>query len=72
MYDQLAELVKKGAFMDIDECGMPMKGDNWWMWLLCSANIILYQVSASRGHESVEPLLKGFKGTIIADFFRRV
>ena len=31
---------------------------------------MLYQVSASRGHESVEPLLKGFKGTIIADFFR--
>ena len=70
MYDQLADLVKQGAFMNIDESGMPMKGDNWWMWLLCSANIMLYQVSASRGHESVEPLLEGFKGTIIADFFR--
>ena len=26
MYDQLADLVKQGAFMNIDESGMPMKG----------------------------------------------
>ena len=70
MYVQLAELLKKSAFMHIDESGLPMKGENWWMWILCSANIMLYQISASRGHESVEPLLEGFKGTIIADFFR--
>ena len=70
LYDQLAELITHEDFMHIDESGLPMQGENWWLWVLCSANIVLYQTSASRGHESVEQLLENFKGTIIADFFR--
>ena len=69
MYDQLEELLKEEAFMHIDETGLPMNGENWWLWVLCTANVVLFKMSESRGHQSVEDILKGFEGTIIADFF---
>ena len=47
-----------------------MKGQNWWLWVVCTANIVLYRQSTSRGHQSIQDIIDGFKGTIIADFFR--
>ena len=70
MYTQLEDMLKDEEFTHIDETGVPMNGENWWLWILCTANIVLYKLSESRGHESIENILKGFDGTIIADFFR--
>ena len=69
MYDQLEALLKEEEFIHIDETGLPMNGENWWLWVLCTANIVLFKMSESRGHQSIEDILKGFEGTIIADFF---
>ena len=70
MYGQLAELLKEAEFLHLDETGMPMNGENWWLWALCTANVVLYKMSETRGHQSVEDILKDYDGTIIADFFR--
>jgi hypothetical protein len=70
MYTQLEDMLKEEEFIHIDESGLPMNGENWWLWILCTANIVLYKMSESRGHQSIEDILKGFDGTIIADFFR--
>jgi len=69
LYEQLEELVKKSAFLHVDETGLPMNGENWWLWVVCCANFVLYIQSTSRGHESVEHILEGFEGTLISDFF---
>jgi hypothetical protein len=69
IYDQLEVLLKEEAFIHVDETGLPMNGENWWLWVLCTANIVLFKMSESRGHQSIEDILKGFEGTIIADFF---
>ncbi len=70
LYEQLESLVKNSAFVHVDETGLPMKGENWWLWVVCCANFVLYIQSDSRGHESVKDILEGFEGTLIADFFR--
>ena len=70
LYEQLEELVKKSALLHMDETGHPMNGENWWLWVVCCANFVLYIQSTSRGHESVKDILEGFEGTLISDFFR--
>ena len=70
LYEQLEELVKKSALVHVDETGLPMNGENWWLWVVCCANFVLYIQSTSRGHESVKDIMEGFEGTLISDFFR--
>lgn len=70
LYEQLEELVKKAVLVHVDETGLPMNGENWWLWVVCCANFVLYIQSTSRGHESVKHILEGFEGTLISDFFR--
>lgn len=69
LYEQLEELVQKSALLHVDETGLPMNGENWWLWVVCCANFVLYIQSTSRGHESVKHILEGFEGTLISDFF---
>ena len=69
LYDQLEELVKSSEVLHVDETGLPMNGENWWLWVVCCANFALYVQSTSRGHESVKHVLEGFEGTLISDFF---
>jgi len=70
LYDQLEILVKQSSFVHVDETGLPMKGENWWLWVVCCANFVLFIQSASRGHETVKDILDGFEGTLISDFFQ--
>ncbi|KKL72511.1 hypothetical protein LCGC14_2084190, partial [marine sediment metagenome] len=42
LYEQLEELVKKKALLHVDETGLPMNGENWWLWVVCCANFVLY------------------------------
>jgi len=70
MYAQLEALLTVEEFLHVDETGAPMNGENWWLWVLCTANVVLYKLSESRGHQSVEDIVQGYDGTIIADFFR--
>ena len=69
LYEQLEELVKTSKVLHVDETGLPMNGENWWLWVVCCANFVLYIQSSSRGHESVKHILEGFEGTMISDFF---
>lgn len=70
VYSQLEEMLKDADFAHVDESGMPMMGENWWLWVVCTANLVLYHQSPGRGYKDIEDLLKEFKGTVIADFFR--
>ena len=70
VYEQLEKLVKKEAFTHIDETGLPMQGKNWWLWVICTTNLILYKQSNTRAHTAINDIINGFEGTIVADFFR--
>jgi hypothetical protein len=69
IYEQLEELLKQEIFAHFDETGLPMQGKNWWLWIVCTANLVLYKQSHTRGHVAINDIMEGFKGTIVADFF---
>ncbi len=69
IYEQLEALLKQETFTHIDETGLPMQGKNWWLWTVCTANLVLYKQSHTRGHVAITDIMEGFKGTIVADFF---
>ncbi len=70
IYEQLENLIKKEAFVHIDESGLPMQGKNWWLWVICTANLVLYRQSHTRGHKAIKDIIDCFEGTIVADFFK--
>ena len=70
IYEQLEYLIKGEAFVHIDESGLPMQGKNWWLWVICTANLVLYRQSHTRGHKAIRDIIEGFEGTIISDFFK--
>ena len=69
IYEQLEVLLKEELFVHIDETGLSLQGENWWLWVICCANLVLYRVSETRGHVAIKDIIEGFEGTIIADFF---
>lgn len=66
---QLEELHKQESFTHIDESGLPMQGKNWWLWVIFTANIVIYRQSHIIGHTTIKDFIEGFQGTIIAVFF---
>jgi len=47
-----------------------MQGKNWWLWVICTANLVLYRQSHTRGHKAIKDIIDSFEGTIVADFFK--
>ncbi len=58
VYAQLEELVRAADFAHVDETGLPMMGENWWLWVVCTANLVLYHQSTGRGHSDIKEVLK--------------
>lgn len=69
IYKHLWKVAKKSNYIHIDETGLPINGENWWLWVLVTKNVAIYHVHSSRGHEAIEQELDGFTGIIIADFW---
>jgi hypothetical protein len=42
IYTQLKALMGKMGFVHMDETRLPMRGENWWIWVICNAHFSLY------------------------------
>jgi len=69
LYKKLWKKAMKSNYLHVDETGLPLKGKNWWMWVLTTKSITLYHINQSRGHEAIEEEIEEFQGVIIADFW---
>jgi hypothetical protein len=63
------EAIKTSKRVNADETGLPMDGDNRWLWILVTAHVVLFLPSASRGHETIADIFEGYKGVLVADFW---
>ena len=70
LYSELLELAKREGCLQVDESGLPMDGERWWMWVISARNATLYLASQTRGHEAVEPTLSDYGGTLVTDFWK--
>lgn len=70
LFWKLLRLVKGEEYLEIDESGMPMDGEHWWMWVLVAKDIVtLYKASNTRGHEAIEDEIADYDGVIVSDFW---
>ena len=69
-YEQLLEDLRKEAYVNGDETGWRIDGENHWLWAFVSENISLYTIDKSRGHQvPLEILGEGFDGVLGSDFY---
>jgi hypothetical protein len=70
LFKELLELAKEEGCLQVDESGLPMDGERWWMWVISAKAATLYLASPTRGHEAIEDALSDYHGTLVADFWR--
>ena len=69
VYDAFVAAVKGTEFAHVDETGLPLDGKNWWLWVVVTANVVLFKASDSRGHATIKDMFEGYKGILISDFW---
>ncbi len=68
-YLECIKKLKEAKYVHADETGLPMKGGNWWLWVIITTFFTLFIPPASRGHEAIEKFFNDFKGVLISDFW---
>ncbi len=68
-YLECVKKLKEAKYVHADETGLPMKGKNWWLWVVTTTFFTLFIPHASRGHEAIEKFFKDFEGVLISDFW---
>lgn len=68
-YLECVKKLKQAKFVHADETGLPMKGGNWWLWVIATTFFTLFIPHISRGHKAIEKLFEKFEGVLISDFW---
>jgi len=68
-YLECVKKLKEAKYVHADETGLPMKGKNWWLWVVTTTFFTLFIPHASRGHEAIEKFFNDFEGVLISDFW---
>lgn len=70
VYDNLAEVAKLAAVLNIDESGWRIAGRTAWLWYFTSKTLAYYVLTPSRAGPVVKKVLgEYFKGILVTDFF---
>jgi transposase-like protein len=71
-YEQIIEKIRNAKWVYIDETGMKVNGEKWWLWIFRSPEgEVLVVIRKSRGSNVVREILgKDFKGAVIVDGWR--
>jgi len=66
-YREAAAAVQESEAANCDETGSRREGKRSWVWLMASATLAVFLVSASRGKVAYEKLVGQFKGWLTSD-----
>jgi transposase len=71
-YDEMIQKIRSAKWRYIDETGIKVNGENWWLWIFrTDTNETLVVIRKSRGTKVLEEILgEGHKGANIADGWR--
>lgn len=69
-YLELEKEIRNSKVVGSDETGWSVNGEKYFLWLLCSLNIVLVAIEKSRGRKVLTRILGNeFDGTVISDCF---
>lgn len=67
-YKGMEEEIKQADVVHSDETSWPVDGKDWWLWLLCTVNIVFIMVNKSRARKVITNVLgEYFSGVIVSD-----
>ena len=70
VYEDINLLANQGKVLHLDETGMPVEGENQWLWVKVTREATVYKVYGNRGSEALKHLIEGWGGgTAVSDFY---
>jgi transposase len=69
-YEELLALLPEEKFLNVDETGHKLNGDQWWTWCFRAELFALYHIDAHRSADVLMDILgKEFAGVLGCDYF---
>ena len=70
IYAELLAAVRSSSVVHVDETGWRIGELAAWLWVFTNADLTVYTIEASRGHEVIVEILgREFRGVLVADCF---
>jgi len=70
VYEEIEEKIRHSFYVNGDETGWRVGGENWWLWVFTNKDATLYQIDKSRGSKVVRDVLgKEYQGILSSDFY---
>lgn len=70
VYEAIKEKIRRSQYVNGDETGWRVSGENWWLWVFTNKDTVLYQIDKRRSREVVEKILgKKYQGVLSSDFY---
>jgi hypothetical protein len=69
VYHAFLDAIGQSSFAYVDETGIPMDGQNWWLWVIVATEVVLYLPSETRGSDAIKDIFHEYKGILLSDFW---
>jgi len=70
LYQGIKQSVRESPYVNADETGWRVDGQNYWLWVFTNKDATLYQIAKSRGGEVVRDVLgEEYPGVLASDFY---
>jgi len=67
-YKQMEEEISKADVVNSDETSWPVDGKDYWLWLLCTLNMVFIMINESRARKVITNVLgEYFPGVVVSD-----
>lgn len=67
-YKKMEEEISKAKVVHSDETSWPLGGNQWWLWLLCTLNMVFITINQSRARKVITNILGDyFDGVVVSD-----
>ena len=66
---KILDRIITGTVIHADETGANIKGQPGYVWVLTNLTDVVYILAESREGETVQHLLRGFRGVLVSDFY---
>ena len=67
LYAQVGEAVRSSPVVHADETTHYHRRERWWLWVLCSPQVVYFMTHYSRGKGAANALLDEFHGILVTD-----
>ena len=70
LYQAIKQSIRQSPYVNADETGWRVDGQNHWLWVFTNKDAALYQIDKSRGSKVVSDILgEKYQGVLISDFY---